>query len=238
MPIVRCGAQIIYYAHVPKCAGSAVEDYLAARFGPLAFRDTRHFSRPAQHRWSRTSPQHVDAATLARLFPEGFFDLAFAVVRHPVDRLVSAWHFQLEVEGTVPLGVGFSDWLQDIAERRAVEPFAFDNHTRPMDEIVPATAQIFRLEDGLDQIVPWLDRVTGLYEGPRALGQSNRRGERGRKGTSKVRPDAADLALIADLYAADFARFGYTSKAVPDEPADTAPARPRIIGQLKERFGR
>ena len=219
MPLVRSGPQLIYFAHVPKCAGSAVEEHLAARFGPLALRDSRHLARPEARRWTRTSPQHVDAASLRRLFPAEFFDIVFAVVRHPVSRVVSAWHFQLEAERTVPHGVSFAEWLEDLEDLHRTDPFRFDNHTRPMDEMIPEGAEIFHFEHDLDAIVFWLDRVTGRRDGPRAMPRTNPRGAHGRKGPAKVVPSPRDLEVIAHLYARDFARFGY----VPESPAPLAP---------------
>ena len=209
MPIARADDKMIYYAHVPKCAGSAVEDYLAARFGPLAFRDTGHMRRPESRRWTRSSPQHVDRASLGRLFPPGFFDHVFAVVRHPVARLVSCWHFQLEVERSIASGITFSDWLLGIEDMWAEQPFAFDNHIRPMAEIVPEGARIFHLEHGLDAIVPWLDSIAGTDAGPRTMPRTNERGAHGGKASAKLVPNPSDLALIARLYAVDFERFGY-----------------------------
>lgn len=242
MPIVRSGTQLIYFAHVPKCAGSAVEDHLVARFGAMALRDTRFLSHPPERRWSKTSPQHVDAGTLARLFPAGFFDLAFAVVRHPVSRIVSAWHFQLEVERTVPNGLGFSDWLEELPDRLESDPFLHDNHTRPMDEMVPEGAEIFHVEHDLNAIVHWLDLATGRRDGPRGIGRSNPRGGHGAKGSAKVTPDARDLDIIAGLYARDFDRFGYRIDApaplapprpVPPDAAPPPPRRAGMVGQLK-----
>ncbi len=68
MPIIRADSKLIFFAHVPKCGGSAVQTYLNNRFGPLAFEDRRFLSVPERKRWSKTSPQHVDVETLNRMF--------------------------------------------------------------------------------------------------------------------------------------------------------------------------
>lgn len=218
------GGRLVYYAHVPKCGGSAVATYIAERFGPPAFHDNRHLSVPEPQRWSRTSPQHIDAGTLERLIPLDYFDAIFAVVRHPVARIVSTYHFQREVEGTIPEGMGFSDWLALLDPNPAGTPFAYDNHIRPMDDIVPQGAAVFHLEHGLDALVPWFDHVAGRADGPRAILPENTRGAYVKgAGSAPASPPAtptpADLARIATLYAADFARFGY-------EPASRAPKAP------------
>jgi hypothetical protein len=43
--MIRTGRGLYYFAHVPKCAGTAVEDYLGRRFGGrnLALLDPRHY---------------------------------------------------------------------------------------------------------------------------------------------------------------------------------------------------
>lgn len=207
MPLMRAGSQLLYYAHVPKCAGSAVEHYLKDRFGKLAFIDTGYLKQATP--WTRTSPQHIDRFAFARLFPDGFIDATFAIVRHPTTRLISAWHFQSEVEKSLPEGMIFSDWLKTLRTSWEQDPFAFDNHTRPMDDIVPGNAYVFHLEHGLDGMIPWLDRLTGNEAGPRAIAEVNKRGQNAKASGQKVTPSAADLKLIQDIYRADFERFGY-----------------------------
>lgn len=224
MPIFKAGSKLIYYAHVPKCGGSAVEEYLTDRFGGHgAFQNTQYTSRPEKLRWTKTSPQHIDVEALGLLFPADFFDASFAIVRHPVSRLVSAYHFQLEVEGTVPETTGFSEWLHDLPDRIGENPFAFDNHIRPMAEIVPEGAQIFYLEHGLDAMVPWLDHVTGQKVGMRAVPHTNKQGEyvKGGAAKPKAKPTDADLATIAKMYAEDFRRFAYELTA--RQPTVAAP---------------
>jgi len=258
MPLVRAQAKLIYYAHVPKCAGSAVEYYLRDRFGPLALWNTRY--NALADPWTRTSPQHIDRASLATLLPDSFIDHSFCVVRHPVSRIVSAWHFQKDVEGTVPDGTGFSDWLQSLPAQWADSPYAFDNHTRPMDDFVPRGAKVFYLEHGLEALIPWLDTVTGTASTPRFIDQVNthsKNADRNKAASAgaKLQPDPDQLALIARLYQADFSRFGYAIDAKmplapppPSDPAEiarqeaarTRAARPlgRFLAKLRRRLSR
>lgn len=211
MPIFKAGNKLVQYAHVPKCGGSAVAWYLRSRFGDLAFADNRHTRHEPLSVWSRTSPQHIDAVSLGRLFPDGFFDATFTIVRHPVPRLISAYHFQLEVEKSISEQVIFSEWLEDIQELRRDNPFLYDNHVRPMSDIVPEGATVFHMEHGLDALIPWFDSITGQAAEPRAIPQVNKRGEYSGGKTQRAKPTQADLERIAEIYAADFERFGYTT---------------------------
>ena len=225
MPIFRANEKLVFYAHVPKCGGLAVSWYLAERFGRIAFQDRTHIKGGTDHRWSRTSPQHIDRENLARLFPDGFFDAMFTIVRHPVARLVSAFHFQLEVENRIPPGTLFSDWLEDIAERQDEDPFLFDNHVRPMDDLVPEGATVFFMEHGLDALVPWFDALTGTRDAPRAVPRINERGSYAKASGDRTRPTPRDLDRISQIYARDFDRFGYApDRKMPDAPAPTLTA--------------
>ena len=234
MPIFRCRDKLVHYAHVPKCAGSAVNRYLAARFGPLAFQDEHHTKRGQAERWTRTSPQHVAHVALARLFPEGFLDASFTIVRHPVARLRSVYAFQIEVERAVPPETGFSEWLATLPGALEADPRALDNHIRPMDDIVPEGAHVLHLEDGMEPLVAWLDALEGEARGPREVAPANRRSDRrgGKVTAPPARPTPPDLELVGSLYARDFERFGYRiDEARP-------PARPKApAGRGGERSG-
>lgn len=224
MPLLKADGKLIYYAHVPKCGGSSIAFYLEDRFGPLGLYERAFLSRPEAERWSRTSPQHIDAAALETIIPLSYIDAVFAVVRHPVARAVSTYHFQREVEGTIPHNQSFSDWL---AEVEAAPRYAFDNHVASMDRLVPDGAEIFHLEHGLDPLVAWLDLVTGTTDGPRAILPENRRGAYAAVSSGKVQPTSKDLDRIAAIYAADFARFGYSlgSRQPLAPPRDVTPER-------------
>jgi Sulfotransferase family len=211
MPIIRIAEKLIYFAHVPKCAGTAVELYLKARFGPLALHDLRYTFHPPETRWTRSSPQHIDLVSLGRLIPPGFIDASFAVVRHPVDRLLSTYHFQSEVHDIIPPDQTLTGWLAALPALMAADPFYADNHCRPMGDLVPAGAVVFQLEAGLAPVVDWLDARAGNKDGARSIGLVNQRGrpQHPRSLTPRLVPTPADVAAIEQLYADDMARFGY-----------------------------
>lgn len=238
MPIFKADDKLVLYAHVPKCGGSSVATYLRSRFGKIAFTDTRHTRHDPLTVWSKTSPQHIDRQSLSRLFPKGFFDASFTIVRHPVGRLVSAYHFQLEVERKVPSISNFSEWLEEIKEMREENPFLYDNHVRPMSEIVPEDARVFHMEFGLDHLVPWFDALTGRQDGPRLIAKINERGDYAAAKGERVTPSNRDLERIAEIYATDFERFNYVidQKAPtldwPDLPPEIVAGREATLKEM------
>lgn len=244
MPFFKAADRLVYYAHVPKCGGSAIAYYLEDRFGTLGFYDNSyHKKRSKNTAWTATSPQHVDAETLESLLPSEFFDAMFAVVRHPVPRTVSTYHFQREVENRIPADLSFSDWLTTL-ETDGFEMFKYDNHVLPMDLLVPQGAMIFHLEHGLDSLVVWLDLLTDDKSGPRVIMSENARGAFVPIKSEKVTPTLEDIACIGRIYAADFARFGYRPNQLePERPAPVLSAdfmteRDRSFKALQHPFNR
>lgn len=221
MPIARIGSDLLYYAHVPKCAGSSVEDYLTDRFGPLALLNRKYMTVADHKKWSKSSPQHIDLHTLDTLFPDDFFKASFAVVRHPAKRLLSSFGFN-KARRRINWRMSFDGWLSLHAQRGAKEPFLFDNHIRPMTDFVPASAQVFKLEEGTTAVVKWLDQLVGNTDGARDLPKSNKTDDvawqpkkpwkRYVKTVIEIKAPPLDeryCQKIYDLYREDYERFGY-----------------------------
>lgn len=235
MPFFRTAGKIVYFAHVPKCGGTSVEDYLIERFGPLAMLDRRFQSHDPATRWSRTSPQHIDWQSLQTILPPDFIDAVFSVVRHPVARAESSFHFQLGVERAIPEGTTFGDWLRDQIAMLKADPFVMDSHMRPQSDFVPEGAAVFHMEHGLDALIPYLDGVVGNADGPRAIGHSNKRPGTANTSANPARatPSAGDIALLTDIYAKDFSRFGY--KPGNRQPQAAKPPLPEGFLALRDR---
>ncbi len=200
----------MYFAHVPKCAGTSIEHYLINRFGPVGFVDWQYMDLPEEARWSKSSPQHVDVNTLSTLLPKHFIDESFSVVRHPVDRLLSVFRFQRDAVGSIETEKTFGAWLAGLSTRA---PYYLDNHTLPMCQIVPEGAEVFKLEDGAQPIINWLDNLAGDTSGPRDIPGTNKLDDLlkvlGRKPGPPVHATEANIVVIKSLYKEDFLRFGY-----------------------------
>lgn len=220
MPIAKTQNGLLYFAHVPKCAGSSVEDYLVSRFGPLALIDRRHDGVSEPQQWSRTSPQHIDAYTFDRFFDPALFADSFAVVRHPVSRLKSAYLYAQRYRKM--RWIGFEAWLRALPRQLKRDPFVHDNHWRPMTDLVPSWVEtILHLENGDGPIIAYLDGIAGNSEGDRVLPRAEvfrpvppsttLKGKLVRRFRVPVMPEIDEriCRLVFDLFPQDYERFGY-----------------------------
>lgn len=226
MPIFRIGDRLHYFAHVPKCGGTSVEAYLVDRFGPIALCDVARSKLAPQQKWTRTSPQHIPAETLRRIVPHDWLASSFAVVRHPVRRLISAFFYARDRSLHLPLATEFDPWFAEAAAWIPHDPFRMDGHFAPQTTFVPDGSRVFRLEDGLHQVIPYLDALAGNSDGPRDLPALNIGHWRGEE--QAVTPAPETLALIQQVYAADFQRFSYDLVAAPAEVASLPDLPPQL----------
>lgn len=149
-----------------------MEKYLEGRLGEVSFFDKNYLRIDKSMRWNKTSPQHIDARSLKRLFADSFFDYKFAVVRHPAIRLRSAYNYAFRI-GAVK-HISFLNWLKHMNYVRASNPFARDNHAAPMSSLVPDGCTVFRIEDGTTQIMSYIDSILESSDGGHAFPHINR----------------------------------------------------------------
>ncbi len=214
MPIFQIQGALYYFAHVPKSGGSSVEQYLALRHGPLGFLDRKFLGQDAA--WTRSSPQHAAWEDVRRLIPPQLLRDSFAMVRNPFARIRSVFLYQRDLQFTVPADMTFLAWLQELPDKLAASPNYLDNHARPMVDIVPPQARVFRLEKGMAPVERWLSTLDGARapDPGRGIGHEKNyaaimaTGRYAQGPEATLCPDAR--AIIARLYRDDFLRFGYS----------------------------
>jgi hypothetical protein len=213
MPLAHWNGLTLFFAHVPKTGGSSVEDYLIRRFGPLSILDIN--KRQGVTGTGLIVPAtHLAAIDVAEFLPHNL-TYSFTMVRDPVTRLMSEYRYQKNVSRMSRLG--FSTWLRIMIHAVRAEPRLYENHIRPQSDLVPEGADIFRLEDGFDDMIAKLDKITDSSAPDITVGHLNIRKR------AEITLSQQDVALISEFYAPDYERFGYarpdTAHLKPDPKA-------------------
>jgi hypothetical protein len=211
MPLVRLpNRKLLYFVHVPKCAGTAVERYLEVRFGNLGMYDPDFGRRSITEAWCISPPQHMPEAIRRDLLPNALLDAVFSTVRHPATRLRSIFLFQKHIEQAIPKFYVFEDWIKSLPRTLSLDPYALHGHLRPSAEQVPMGACVFRVEDELDALIDWLDLQAEEETSTRTIAKENVTAQRVGLSENQIPTLSRSVnALIAEIYSEDYERFGY-----------------------------
>lgn len=199
----------ILFIHVPKTGGTAVETFFRA-VGFTGFFDPPTYMpvRP----YLKVPPAHYDYAVLRRLFDLDSL-YSFAIVRHPVKRMISryTWALDKSTAANMLAQIDFSSFL-----RRSIAEYLRDEnigagHMKPQVSFVgEKVTKIFKYESGLDSIIRRVLEDIGFNpQGELKLPLVNESTRR------NIVPSDDDIRLIREVYAEDFEAFGYDA-TLPD----------------------
>lgn len=219
MPSLSLSDRLIWFAHCPKSGGTSIEQFMVAEWGDAV----GHLHWGWDRWWQRggwrvadppNSPQHLIWEDAVSSLPHPP-DTVFAVVRDPVAKMASEYRWQRHGRRGTRLGkllsyMPFSIWLRLMLRVARANPHAFDNHFRAQSDFVPDQACVFHLEHGLDPVIHWLKDMAGIASSDASIPHAIRT-----PGTTRI--DPRDAALIGQVFAPDYRRFGYL--APPAHPA-------------------
>ena len=95
MPIFEKDNQAIMFVHVPKAAGTSVEEVFCSNGFKMSYRRGGRYGELTEFDIANgCSPQHMHAKLLEKNFDAAKFDYVFGIVRSPLDRLVSEYNFR------------------------------------------------------------------------------------------------------------------------------------------------
>jgi hypothetical protein len=192
MPLFRHKNKVIFFVHIPKTGGSSVEHCLRQSGAIRAL----HYHKRLDY--LECTMQHMHAELHEILVPEQFHDGSFAVVRHPIDRLLSEYKWRLKLG---QINRKFDDWVNHTFNRYADNPYIMDNHIRPQSEFIGKGTKTYRFEDGLDIVV--LELAELLHIKPQKI-EHRRKGDDVTIQWSKTTAERAKR-----FYAEDFRNFEY-----------------------------
>lgn len=197
MPIFRFKGMNILFVHIPKTGGSAIEEYYS-RYAKLSLE--RFNSRELDH---ACIPRHLHGPALEKIIDPQMIDLAFMVVRNPVDRLLSDYKYYVKRKKRETNPPSFSYWMRYRLWRSTLNSFYMDNHFRPQWEFHCHNAKVFLYENGLERAVAEINDIIGLKEDP-VLKRINK------SPLINIQPSSRDVDFIQKFYREDFERFHYS----------------------------
>jgi hypothetical protein len=197
MPLFEINGRRILFIHVPKNAGTSITNLLSQYSEARLDAKLRIYGKTFRAR-------HLHGELLEQMIHPGMVDYAFMVVRHPLARMISEYHYQRR-PGTSGIRwqrlTGFEAWLDYSLWRSSLDPGYWESHFRPQSSFECFDCEVFRLEDGLDAMSHRLSEVTGQPIGTAPTLNSQPRAH------LTVSPSAR--YRILDRYRNDCARFGY-----------------------------
>ena len=116
---------------------------------------------PFSHQSPSLAMQHFHAELLEGMFPKGFFDYAFMVVRHPMQRLVSEYGHSRGL-GRIDSRLPFNAWAHMMLTVQKIEPSFSNNHFRPQADYIMEGTCALHFEDGLLNCVNKVAQELGL----------------------------------------------------------------------------
>ncbi len=201
MPLYRHTRNLVLFVHIPKTGGSTVEEVLVEAGASQALKYHKLLG------FSNSTPQHMHWEIMRAWLPPGFYDYAFAVVRHPLNRLVSEYHYRVSLSQK-PL-LKFDAWVNQKLGQYDENPYVNDNHIRPQTSFLGAGVEVFKMEDGLE---------APIHAGLRKLGIPTDfvKIHHARK-SEKVAVDVTEQTLerIRNFYAVDFTALNYDPEKIP-----------------------
>lgn len=203
MPLYVNNEQAVTFLHIPKTAGTTIESWLneTGKYQQTFFSQKKFEDM-------LVTPQHLGYQTLTEL-TKAFkrpFEYKFAVVRNPFDRIVSEFFYRVKL-GSVQLGENaeslFSPWVVHNLKTYKDSPDVLDNHLRPQTYFVNDDVEVFKFEDGIQNVLIAVGKRIGIQEKvevkPKKVGEKK-----------EVRWSPNAIKMVLEIYEQDFDRFNYS----------------------------
>ncbi|WP_287123975.1 sulfotransferase family 2 domain-containing protein [Chromohalobacter sp.] len=199
MPFFSANGTSVFFSHIPKTGGTSLEKTMEAAGVKISLWSNKLHENKREG--FPCSPQHWHNYIVKELFPD--FENKFAVVRNPLDRIVSEYkhraRWSLKNNRTLR---PFSEWLDFVIGEYSRNAYFLDNHIRPQAEFVDSSTSIFKIENGLEGAIKYACDILNM-ESPENILSLN-------KGADiNVDINGAVLNKVRSIYNEDLELFGY-----------------------------
>lgn len=217
MPIFTNHGLKILFIHIPKTAGTSIENFFEGQGWRVDFLDRTDFADPASSNFvRRSSPQHHHLKTIDVLVDRRKFDFIFSVVRHPLTRFTSEFAYRNPglAESELSPSIVEDWWFQSKAQLQ-IDRHYLDNHLRPQVEFVDSKVKVYRFESELDAVARWISELSNPKFAEKSLTLMKNHNS---WNSEREIPISRRLHLdLVRYYWADFLKFGYSPSLVSNK---------------------
>lgn len=209
MPLFTKDGKGILFVHIPKTGGTSVVRFFLEGGWKIHDHDSSPIHDRNKANWFRASPpQHFSADTLERIFRLDRLDGILTFVRHPVNRILSEFWWQVKrkriVTGSRPTKA-FDRWCRDKLSIAQTIRELDANHFRPQVDFVLPTSTIGKFETNLNEA--FINNFLAKCQVPEILCDFPVQNQSAGTNFSLNR---ASLSMVEDFYAKDFSTFDYS----------------------------
>lgn len=197
MPIFEKNGRRVAFIHIPKAAGSSVEQLFKANGWTMTFYRSTHDGY-------KVSDQHQTYVDLKQKIPDLDEIDSFAITRDPLSRLISEWGYQTKRIGSSKLS--FSDFVRHLECSLKVDVRYWDNHYRPQADFYDDEINAVIKMENISGELPRFLREKGIMEDAQIPHVNRLRKSRNGQGLF-VSPEVQER--IMRVYGEDYGKFGY-----------------------------
>lgn len=144
MPLFTRQDASVFYIHVPKTAGTSIEQFFVANGFAAEYLDTG--GAKSMNGFRRCPPQHMHGEQILAILRPSRCGYVFATVREPLARIVSEYRMRARGHADFPR---LPAWLDQSLKRYQEDRYVLENHLRPQVEFLIPGCDVFRQEDGI-----------------------------------------------------------------------------------------
>ena len=138
------------FIHIPKTGGTSITSFCKL----LKFRE-KYGSNNDFRQFLKVTPQHFTYNTLNNLININELDFSFAIIRDPLDRIISSY-FWSKKYSNIPESLqkmNFENWFNELAENYKQNVNVLSNHLIPQRMFIGQNIKkIYKFEDGVHNI--------------------------------------------------------------------------------------
>ena len=208
MPIFKTSSGYIYFSHIPKCAGTSIENYInGINNNSIFFLDRTFNSTSPLKEWSSSSPQHILGDAIPMLFGKKFFSEYFAVLRDPLERFKSAFFFQFYKQKTLRESKDINHFIIDHLTKNYLKQGWCDNHFQPQTKfLIPEkNYNLFLMnKKGMKNLKKFLDTLLLHESFEKEFPKDNILPKKFSKEKDKIILNENSIGILNKLYKNDF----------------------------------